>query len=254
MLRRPDGEEDKQASRLERDGHHRRKPGHIEDARQRYPLRAQFRDQHGGRRGDQERGRDEADRVLFRREPGGQRAQPLLRIGDRTRKHIGDEDENAAGAEREQAVEPSRGAARAAAGAAAIERERTEMLRAEMPGAEDVIDDRERDDALRPRPGQRRIGGQQNGKAQHRDQQRYHDEPERLRLQKRAIGFGRIDEPGAAKPMPDPEQRGDAEVEKIERTARRIGAAIRKPEDKRQKPESVLHKHRIPHRPAHPER
>ena len=124
------------------------------------------------------------------------------------------------------------------------------MLRAKMPGVERVVDDRECDNALGPRPWHRRIGRQEDRQAQRTDRKRDRDEPDRLGLEQRTIGLRRIGKPCAREAMADPEQRRKREIERVEC----VGACLREPEDERQKPERVLHEDDVPHRPAHPGR
>jgi hypothetical protein len=83
-----------------------------------------------------------------------------------------------------------------------------------------IIDDRQPNQPLRPRPWQRQVWRQKKGKASDRDQNRQHDESDRLSPQKWAVRLCAVGEPGAAKPVTQPEQCGETEVEQIKRTRR----------------------------------
>jgi hypothetical protein len=64
-----------------------------------------------------------------------------------------------------------------------------------------IIDDRQPNQPLRPRPWQRQVWRQKKGKASDRDQNRQHDESDRLSPQKWAVRLCAVGEPGAAKPV-----------------------------------------------------
>ena len=197
-----------------------------------------------------------ADLVLRRNQKVGEEPaiDPLILIRDRAGEDVGQENEHATNAEREEPIHLSRVRAGAAADPRAVESERAEMLRGKMISNKDVVDDGERDQTFRAVPRQRRVGRKEDSKASGGNEQRNDDESDRLRAQERPICFGEICEPGAGEAMPDPEKRGEAKIEQIERAIFRVGISVAKPENDRREPERAEHPEPVPDRAADPGR
>ena len=129
------------------------------------------------------------------------------------------------------------------------------MLRGKMISDKEVVDDGEGDQTFfLAAPRQRRVGRQEDGKASGGDEQGNDNEPDWLRAQERSIGFGAVGEIGAGEAMTDPEERGEAEVEQIERAILRVGIPATEPENDRRQPEGAEHPEPIPGWAANPGR
>jgi hypothetical protein len=128
------------------------------------------------------------------------------------------------------------------------------MLRSEVPGHPGVVDDHQADQPLRTRPWQHLVRRQEEGKTSDRDQNRKHNEADRLSPQERAVRFRAVGEPGAAKPVTEPEQRGETEVEQIERTRLRVVRSVGEPKNDGREPERAQHPEAVPNRSPHPGR
>ena len=128
------------------------------------------------------------------------------------------------------------------------------MLRGEVPGHPGVVDDHQADQPLRARPGQRLIRREKKRKTAERDQNRKHNEADRLSPQERAVRFRAVGEVSAAKPMTEPEQGGETEVEQVQRTRLRIVISVSEPKHDRREPERAQHPEAVPHRPPYPVR
>src|SRR5215471_7748680 len=109
MLRRPDHEEQEEIPRLKRDCRHGRQPNDVKHAWERTARCASLRHQHNRGRDEKHQNADLADGVLIRRQPVGHEpsADPLILIGDRTRKNVCEEDKRAAYAKRKDPIETS---------------------------------------------------------------------------------------------------------------------------------------------------
>src|SRR5207237_8410021 len=92
-----------------------------------------------------------------------------------------------------------------------------------------VIDNGQPDQSFLPGPRQGGIHRQKNGEAAESDQKREHNETDRLSSQKPAVRFGTISEISTAEPVPNPKQRGQAKVEKNERTGLWVGISVAQP-------------------------
>ena len=120
------------------------------------------------------------------------------------------------------------------------------MLGREMPGDPCVIDDRERNKPLRPRPGQCFIAGKKTGETRRRDEERKNNEAHRLHAQEWPIRLGAVRQPCAAQAVTDPKEGGEGKVKIIKRTLLGLGIAVREPEDNRRQPERALHPKAVP--------
>ena len=97
-------------------------------------------------------------------------------------------------------------------------------------------------------------GGRKTTKHATSNQQRDQDEPDRLTTKERPVSLGAVGKPCTGQTMADPEQRGQPEVEDIERACSRIRISARQPEGDRYQPKRIEHPHAVPYRAAHPGR
>ena len=148
---------------------------------------------------------------------------PSILIGDRAGEDVGQKNEHAADAEREEPIHLARVEAGAAIDSPAVEGERPEMLRGKMICDNDVVDDREGHQTFLAAPWQCGVRWKEESKASSGNEQRNDDETDRLRAQERPICFGEIGQIGAGEAMPDPKKRGETEIEQIKRAVFRIG-------------------------------
>jgi hypothetical protein len=166
---------DEQAARLQGDRDHCRQACDVKNTGQgRVP---QLGPEHRDRCRCQQRRRTIAHRLQPWDEAG---RQPVRLIGGRTGQRIGNKDQRPTHAQREQPVSPPRLNAGTLSGARAIERQRAEMLGAEVISRSGIIQDGQTCETLQPRQRQRAVGRQQNGKAHKRHQRRQQDKPHRL--------------------------------------------------------------------------
>ena len=126
------------------------------------------------------------------------------------------------------------------------------MLRGKMIRDPRVIDDRQRDEPFFARPWQRGIGRQKNREAERSNNCRNDDETDRLGAQERAIRLRAIREISAAQAVADPKQRGQREIENVERARLRIGITVREPKNNGHEPERIEHPKAVPNRTAYP--
>src|SRR3954453_20641538 len=126
------------------------------------------------------------------------------------------------------------------------------MLRGEVISHPRVIDNCQRDDPFFPRPRQCGVAREQNGETSSSDQNGNNYKPNWLSPKKRTIGFGAVSQIRAAKPVADPKQGGEREVEGIERTRFRVGVSLGEPEGDRREPERAHHPEAVPDGSPHP--
>src|SRR5688572_12571945 len=142
---------------------------------------------------------------------------PLILIRHRSGKKVREKNETTPDNQGEEPIEASRLPAGSTPGAGTVKGESAEMLRGEVPGHPGIVDDHKTYEPLRPRPRQRMVRGEKERKTSYRDQNREHDEADRLGPQERAIRFRAVGEVSTAKPVTKPEQGGETEVEKVQR-------------------------------------
>ncbi len=216
VLRSPDYQEWKQTPWAESEGDHGRHSQNVKQARERPSRRAQLQKKHCNCRGEEDDGGACADPVLRRNQPGGENPpiDPLVLIGDRASQEVCQENENATDAEREEPVHISC----VSAGGATDPRAVRARVRRNAGWQSDRSQRRSRgwqappnvprDSMVTPCPTEER---QQSAG---RYEQREDDEPGGLRSQQRPICLCTVSEVRAGEPMTDPEQRGQAEVER----------------------------------------
>ena len=106
MLRIPDHQEEKQASRAEGDGDHGCDPQDVQHARQRPSRGACLREEHRGSHGEQYEHGALPDPFLCRREPSRDKPaiDPQVLVGDGSGEDVRQEDQDAADAQREEPI------------------------------------------------------------------------------------------------------------------------------------------------------
>src|SRR6188768_3562322 len=104
------------------------------------------------------------------------------------------------------------------------------MLCREVVGHEGIVEDRHTHEALPAAPRKCIVGRQEDNKARNGNQQWDQDKAYRLTTKERPVSLCAVGKPCTAQTMADPEQRGQPEVEDIQRASLRIRISARQPE------------------------
>ena len=156
------------------------------------------------------------------------RIQPPALEHARLADRVGQHDQRAPDAQSEEPVNAPRPACARSAGADAVQREQAEVLGGEMVGDERVVEDHQRDHALRAREGKGLVPREQRRETGRGDRERNDDEAHRVGPEQRPVGGRRVGQPRGADAVADPEQGGEAEVKNVQRAPGGIGMAVRK--------------------------
>ena len=183
-----------------------------------------------------------------------QRVDPAVLEGDRSGQGLGHHDETAAHDEREPPIEPSRGRVRRSSRARAVEAEQPEVLRGKVVTHQQVVQDGEPDHALGQRHRQHALGSQQQGEAGHGDGQRGHDEAQPLRGEQRAVGRGRVGQPGRRDAVAEPQGHREGEEQPVHRAGAHVVMTPRQQKDQRGQPQRIQDPDEVPGRALDPAR